>query len=94
MRRVDRFSEEADLKLNRSKCCITIIDRRNATPKMLQHIDDMQLKDEVVYLEVSVSNMGKSKYEIKEEQAWREMLLHLYLECWKITILATRFRNV
>lgn len=83
LQRIKTFSEEAGLKLNVPKCCLMIVDRRNVIPRPLQHIPDIQLKDEVIYLGVSISNVGGCENEIKRRFGMAKSALASLTKIWK-----------
>jgi len=63
---VEKFSNEAGLKLNRSKCSINAIDDRTKTlPPTFNFIPNIDCKDSKIFLSALLSNKGSLGEEIK-----------------------------
>lgn len=63
--RIEDTSARVDLKLNRGKCCLMIIDKAGFLPQRFTRIRDTEKKDEVIYLEAKITSNGKHKGEIR-----------------------------
>jgi len=61
---VEKFSNEAGLKLNRSKCSRIAIYRTKTLPPTFNLIPDIKRKDSAIYLGALLSNKGGSEEEI------------------------------
>ncbi|KAL4112805.1 hypothetical protein QTP88_016534 [Uroleucon formosanum] len=65
MELVEKFNNEAGLKLNRKKCSIIAVDRTRTLPLTFNLIPDIDRKDNVGHLDALLSNKGGSVEEIK-----------------------------
>ncbi|XP_077256524.1 uncharacterized protein LOC143894254 [Temnothorax americanus] len=83
LQRVERYSEKAGLKLNRSKCCLMTVDRQKVLPNRFQTIQDLERKDELTYLGVQISNKGNCVGEIKKRISMAKTALSSLTRVWK-----------
>lgn len=83
LRRVEHFSGEAGLKLNRSKCCLMVIDRAEVLPRRFDLIPDIERKEKTIYLGACISNKGGSEEEIKRRIGMAKSALTKLVKIWK-----------
>jgi len=80
---VEKFSNEAGLKLNRSKCSIITVDRTRTLPLTFNLIPDIDRKDSVIYLGALLSNKGGSEEEIKRRVGMAKTAIAKLVKIWK-----------
>ncbi|KAL4083848.1 hypothetical protein QTP88_029164 [Uroleucon formosanum] len=80
---VEKFSNEAGLKLNRSKCSIIAVDRTRTLPLTFNLIPNIDRKDNVIYLGALLSNKGGLEEEIKRRVGMAKAAIAKLVKIWK-----------
>lgn len=82
LRRIEDISTELGLKLNKSKCVLMIIDRAKTLPP-LTLLNDIRIKDELIYLGAQICNKGGSEREIRRRIGMAKSALAKLTKVWK-----------
>lgn len=83
LQRVERFSEEAGLRLNRTKSFIMVVDRRKTIPRPFRTLQDIAEKENLIYLGVLISNKGSYEGEVKRRIGMAKTALSSLTKIWK-----------
>lgn len=83
LRRVENFSGEAGLKLNRNKCSMLVVDRMGILPPVFTSIPDIARKESIIYLGASITNKGGSESEVKRRIGMAKTALNKLVKVWK-----------
>lgn len=81
----EKCSNEAGLKLNRSKCLIIAIVRTKTLLPTYNIIPNMDCKDSVIYVGALLSNKDGSDEEIKRRIGMATTAVAKFVKIWKVS---------